>query len=1194
MALLNLLQLLQSDDQTTYTDKVNYNFDQILSMDGGPIGPTGFQGIQGVPGSQGIQGFQGIPGMDGSRWYVSPSTSTPTVPTPKIGDLWLQTDTLFIFEFLGSPAIWTNLGFTLQAPGVFTSTTGSNIVFSNPTGFRSLVLSPINYGGADSPPVGPPDYRLKIIGTTGSPMLRFGIEDAGIESASVDQPSIGLQKILGSPINWKWIFNHNSGDLNINLSGNSLALIRASNQSVVPTGGVAASVAVNEMDLGSGAQVRFQNSPSERLLSFAASGGGTEFFHIGRHSALATTTGRLFSIKDNGQVSFGDAFNNIAGATDFHIDSLNGTLPMTQPLFSSPPTNVNWMRLRGQVGSGNYDTLQINHNRLVQDTGPTSNALRSSAIRIQHYENTAPKHFISFNGGGDFLTSIIRPQLRLGYTNSYYLAGDVNGRIGIGTNTFIRNHNDDSSLTNPKQFFSKLTVEGNDSSSGGLTVEGPNINLPTQNSFSGITLVPQNFTNSHVGIAAVGLGSPNELHTYASVHFKDDGGSDLPGMSIHLGSGVYNNPSNVYTNWGNAPRQTIWKHGDIFFWSKNTTQTSGDGTNQQYLSFEVGGKNFNPGAGNFLYGNNQAHISSYDTAAGNSWKNIIFNAGKDTTAFGGGFVGIGRDNGFGEDIIGTNVANQLIPDQWYVAKNNTTVINVGLISPSPVPIPQGIPFQASGFFKPAASTLAVGSTVALANPVTKFHINDAVTFGTRDLNSIAASPGFAPSIGSKSFTVGQKHTASGSRSMILGGFGHTVSGADSVIMGYRGPGFEVNMSNTNTVLLATNTHVSMRAPSTLTPLTLYGNGDTSILPGPNPYTNASSPILNVASLVSPPPFFLAGNLGNVARVLTLEGKNNSSPTGIGAPGLTLEGIPVAMEFWIKNNALTPVEKQIGMIFGTYQNVGGNDRGKLSFAININGNTPSGGLFEVANFNSGGLSFSPIPGGATSKINVEVAQGDDVAGFSLQVSGGMGSQTGTASIGGNLNLDAGAGGLPFGGNNGAINIGNSLINPSAINIGNQSSNTTPIVHSRAVTNTVEGTHVKLVSTDILLDAGGTTGTITERGNVRAMNISPSVQVQHGPYIGAGGGYFTSSLPFGAEPYDRIAVLILGGSIASGIMDVRIDVNNVTVGRIVATSVASYGSVTVAVPALATFSFLLQPTSFAGSISIFLSSVRFGQL
>lgn len=115
MALLNLLQFLQTDDQATFVDKLNFNMDQILSMGGGPPGATGNTGGQGVPGQQGIQGFQGDPGEDGAYWFVQPSSVAPSVPTPKDGDLWLQTDNNNVLQYTGSPLTWTVVG-NLSAP----------------------------------------------------------------------------------------------------------------------------------------------------------------------------------------------------------------------------------------------------------------------------------------------------------------------------------------------------------------------------------------------------------------------------------------------------------------------------------------------------------------------------------------------------------------------------------------------------------------------------------------------------------------------------------------------------------------------------------------------------------------------------------------------------------------------------------------------------------------------------------------------------------------------------------------------------------------------------------------------------------------------------------------------------------------------------------------------------------------------
>ena len=53
MPQINILNILQGDNQATIVDKLNYNFDQILSAGGGP------QGIRGLVGPTGPLGPQG-------------------------------------------------------------------------------------------------------------------------------------------------------------------------------------------------------------------------------------------------------------------------------------------------------------------------------------------------------------------------------------------------------------------------------------------------------------------------------------------------------------------------------------------------------------------------------------------------------------------------------------------------------------------------------------------------------------------------------------------------------------------------------------------------------------------------------------------------------------------------------------------------------------------------------------------------------------------------------------------------------------------------------------------------------------------------------------------------------------------------------------------------------------------------------
>lgn len=975
--LLNLLQLLQSDDQTTYTDKVNYNFDQILSMGGGPIGPTGFNGIQGVPGNQGVQGFQGEPGLDGARWYVLPSSSTPSIPTPRINDLWLQTDTLHIFEYLGSPATWVDLGFSLSSTGVFKSGGASDLLFTNPSATRSLVLSPIDYGvGNDSPGS---SYKLKIVGNSASPMLRFAIDDGGSENSIPAQATLGIQKIVDplyittAGINWRTNFDNNGGDFFLNTSGNYFAMYPQISS-------------VGRFDFGS--QTRLQNSATSRLLSFASSNTGTEFFNIGRHSGITNAADNLFTINDKGQVGFnntvGTVFTpiNLVGATDFHIDVINEALGTTAL------AKNNWLRLRGKARAS-WDTLQIDHNRLWADSVGSS---RSAMIRLQHYTTTTLNHFIGFTGGSDSSAQPIqRAQLRLGYGDNYYFSGDINGRIGIGDSAFIQKYN---SLTT--NFKSKLQIQGNDSSSGGLDTSG-------FTAFSGIHLIPQNFTGGTVGISAGGIGS-FENGTYAGLHFQDQSGGVDQGMDLHLTTGLYAS--------GSVRRFTIDRNGDSRFWSKNNPW--------HFLFIEPGGLS----GGGVTYPTDFIKIGSYDWTS--NWKSIVFSEGSDYAGFGDGFLGIGGGSGFGDDIT----SGSLEQNMWYLAKG-PVVYNDG----SAISVISGVSFKVTG----ASATLTSG-TVSRAKPATKLHVAaDGVTFGTR--RGGAGFSTYSGNVGQNSFTVGNTHKASGIRSIILGGAGHTVTGNDTTLIGFSGSG--ITVPDANIVQLGTVTHVSKSSPFVPTIGDVVGNGPNTIY-SPSQYIYANSPILNIANSVNVNyNIFVLDEIGTINRVLSLESVSNTS---------RLANIPVAIEFSSRNNV--NISKQIGLIAATHWLTNPNnilsptaayENGRISFFVN-----QAGDMVEKGYFHSGGFNFVTTALNVNSvKLSVDPCKDLSVSsGGSLSIKGGDAATLAySAGVGGNVNIDAGfgtgGGGAPIGGPgsvNGVINIG--ALSPARINMGN---NTTTVTH-----------------------------------------------------------------------------------------------------------------------------------------------------
>lgn len=134
MPQINILNVLQGDAQSTIVDKLNYNFDQILSSGGGPQGQQGLLGPTGAVGPQGPQGVQGAQGPSGSKWFVqetSPQIGGITGGNPwtfpSLGDYWLDPDSaeqdIYVFTATG----WIETGYGLNAGELFQKVTPLNI-----------------------------------------------------------------------------------------------------------------------------------------------------------------------------------------------------------------------------------------------------------------------------------------------------------------------------------------------------------------------------------------------------------------------------------------------------------------------------------------------------------------------------------------------------------------------------------------------------------------------------------------------------------------------------------------------------------------------------------------------------------------------------------------------------------------------------------------------------------------------------------------------------------------------------------------------------------------------------------------------------------------------------------------------------------------------------------------------------------
>lgn len=111
---INLQDITASDNQATLVEKVNSNFNKVLSLGVGSPGPRGFGGGSGGPGPKGLTGDSG---PRGSRWYsysdlgltlsVKPTDVSFTIPNGfdlQYGDLY-TTGLFDVFEYRDIPGV---------------------------------------------------------------------------------------------------------------------------------------------------------------------------------------------------------------------------------------------------------------------------------------------------------------------------------------------------------------------------------------------------------------------------------------------------------------------------------------------------------------------------------------------------------------------------------------------------------------------------------------------------------------------------------------------------------------------------------------------------------------------------------------------------------------------------------------------------------------------------------------------------------------------------------------------------------------------------------------------------------------------------------------------------------------------------------------------------------------------------------
>lgn len=114
----NTKHIFQGDTEKQIRDKINYNFDQILSFAVGPKGHQGPKGSEGIPGPGGKKGLTGTTGTRGTVWYKQNTQPSNAIPY----DLWIDSSTsdYDVYSF-GTTGSWLSTGYSLFDSNYFSS-----------------------------------------------------------------------------------------------------------------------------------------------------------------------------------------------------------------------------------------------------------------------------------------------------------------------------------------------------------------------------------------------------------------------------------------------------------------------------------------------------------------------------------------------------------------------------------------------------------------------------------------------------------------------------------------------------------------------------------------------------------------------------------------------------------------------------------------------------------------------------------------------------------------------------------------------------------------------------------------------------------------------------------------------------------------------------------------------------------------
>jgi hypothetical protein len=131
--------ILPSDSKESIVEKINYNFDQIVSFSNGPEGRVGPKGPTGYPGAAGPRGASGATGDLPSYWYYSSSEPSSGVNEY---DLWINsgaTASYEIYQYLSGS--WNPTGLSLLESDFFSIRNSLPVSNTSSSDFKGIYVS---------------------------------------------------------------------------------------------------------------------------------------------------------------------------------------------------------------------------------------------------------------------------------------------------------------------------------------------------------------------------------------------------------------------------------------------------------------------------------------------------------------------------------------------------------------------------------------------------------------------------------------------------------------------------------------------------------------------------------------------------------------------------------------------------------------------------------------------------------------------------------------------------------------------------------------------------------------------------------------------------------------------------------------------------------------------------------------------